>query len=604
MTATGNRGITGNVPFMRYVDELTGALKTQLALAYRTKDLLAYGLRRALREGYSMRDFRADARASVAVGLVAVPMSIALATAVGVQPQYGLYTAIIAGVICALLGGTRTQVTGPTAAMIVVMLPVVHRFGVSGLLVAGVMGGAILAVMGLARMGRLLQFIPHPVTTGFTTGVAVVITIVLLRDLTGIAMPSGQSNLDFAYTLVRRLGQTSGWELGVAAVTLALLVGLPRLTRRVPPTFVALAVVSAGVAALHHWVPSAAVATIGSSFSSTVDGQVIRGVPPLPPLPLLPWNAGAGLDLSYAMIRELLPSAFAIATLGAIESLTSAMVSDGMTGSKHDPNAELLALGIANIVCPFFGGIAATGALAGTTTNIRAGARSPIAAALQGGFILACTIVLAPLLGYLPMAALAAMLLLVARNLAELRHFARLLHIGQRSDVFVMLTCFALTVAFDMVLAVTVGVVLAAMLFMRRMAVLTKVVLDTRSSETYELPAGVRLYEVAGPLFFGAAKSAMAALHSAGGHGGTLILSMAHVPTIDATGLVAVESVLDHLLRSKTKVILAGLQPEIAELLDRAGIKRIPGKLAIAPDVETAISMAIVHQAQLQNAAA
>lgn len=584
---------------MRYVDELTGALKSQLALALRTKDLIAYGLRRVLREGYSRQDFRADARASVTVGMVAIPMSIALATAVDIPPQYGLYTAIIAGVLCALLGGTRTQVTGPTAAMIVVMLPVVHRFGPSGLLVAGLMGGIILAIMGLARMGRLLQFIPHPVTAGFTTGVAVVISLTQLRNLLGISSPSSEGTLDTTWSLLSRLGETSGWEVGVGLITLLLLVAIPRLTQRVPATAAALLAVSGGVALLHHFVPSASIATIASSFSTTVDGQIIRGVPPLPPLPLLPWNVGAGFELSYAMIRELLPSAFAIATLGAIESLTSAMVSDGMTGSKHDPNSELIALGIANIVCPFFGGIAATGALAGTTTIIRAGARSPIAAALQGGFILAVTIVAAPLLGYLPMAALAALLLLVARNLAELRHFARLFRIGQRSDVLVMLTCFALTVAFDMVLAVTVGVVLAAMLFMRRMAVLTKVVLDTRSGANYDLPPGVRLYVVAGPLFFGAAKSAMAALVSAGGRGDILILSMEHVPTIDATGLVAVESALDHLLRSKTKVILSGLQPEIAELLDRAGIKRIPGKLAIAPDVETAISMAIVHEARL-----
>lgn len=581
---------------MRYVDELTGALKTQLANAYRTKDLLAFGLRRALREGYSVKDFRADARASVTVGLVAIPMAIALATAADVRPQYGLYTAIVAGVLCALLGGTRTQVTGPTAAMIVVMLPVAHRFGIGGLLLAGMMGGGILAGMGLARMGRLLQFIPHPVTAGFTTGVAVVISLTQLKDLLGIDVSRSGSTIDYVRALLPRLGETSGWEVLVGATTLALLVGLPRITRRVPATAAALALVSAGVFALHHFLPGADVATIGSTFSSTVDGQIIRGVPPLPPVPMLPWT---DLDLGYSLIRELLPSAFAIAILGAIESLTSAMVSDGMTGSKHDPNAELIALGIANIVCPFFGGIAATGALAGTATNIRAGARSPIAAALQGAFILAVTIIGAPLLGALPMAALAALLLLVAKNLAELRHFARLLHIGQRSDVLVMLTCFALTVAFDMVLAVTVGVVLAAMLFMRRMAVLTKVVLDTRSTERYDLPPGVRLYVVAGPLFFGAAKSAMAALHSAGGSGGTLILSMEHVPTIDATGLVAVESVLDHLFRTRTKVILAGLQPEIAELLDRAGIKRIPGKLAIAPDVETAISMAIVHSAQL-----
>jgi sulfate permease, SulP family len=585
---------------MRYVDELTGALKTQLSLAYRTKDLLAYGLRQRLREGYAAVDFRADAKAAVMVGLVAIPMSIALATTVGVQPQYGLYTAILAGVIGALLGGTRTQVTGPTAALIVVMLPIVHRFGVAGLLLAGMMAGVILTGMGLARMGRLLQFIPHPVTTGFTTGVAAVIVLLQLRGLLGIDIPRIESTVGYVRELAGRLMETNGWEVLVGGLTLLFLFASPRLSRRAPPMVIAVVAVSVVVAVMQRWVPGFHVATLAGTFTSTVDGQIIHGVPPLPPLPLVPWHTEHSVALSYAAIRELLPSAFAIATLAAIESLTAAMVCDGMTGSKHDPNAELIALGIANVVCPFFGGIAATGALARTATNIGAGARSPIAAALQGGFILACTIVLAPLLGALPMAALAALLVVVARNMSEVRHFARLLKIGQRSDVVVMLTCFVLTVGVDMVMAVTVGVVLAAMLFMRRMAVLTKVVLDTRSTQSFELPAGVRLYEVAGPLFFGAAKSAMDALHNSGGAVETLILSMAHVPTIDATGLVAVESVLDHLFRAKTKVILAGLQPDIAELFERAGIKRTPGKLAFAPDVETAVSMAIVHSAQLQ----
>jgi sulfate permease, SulP family len=600
VTSPGQRGINGNTRTMRYVDELTGALKSQLSLAYRTKDLIAYGLRSRLNEGYSARDFKADAKASIAVGMVAVPVSLALAIAVGVPPQYGLYTAIIAGVMCALLGGTRTQVTGPTAALIVVMMPIVTKFGIAGLLLAGMMAGVILTGMGLARMGRLLQFIPHPVTTGFTAGVAVVIALFQLRPLLGLQLPRTDGTVAYLLQLSRHLGQSNGWDVVIGCATLLLLIGLPYITRRVPAIVLALVVISIAVVVLRHWIPGFHVATIGGSFTATVDGQMIRGVPPLPPLPLLPWRVGDGIELNYSIIRELLPSAFAIAMLGAIESLTSAMISDGMSGSKHDPNSELIALGLANIVCPFFGGIAATGALARTATNLRAGATSPVAAALQGVFILACTIVLAPLLGYLPLAALAAVLILLAREMSEIRHFARLLRIGQRSDVLVMLTCFVLTVGFDMVFAVTVGVVLAAMLFMRRMAVLTKVVLDTHSTESYSLPSGVQLYEVAGPLFFGAAKRAMDALHNSGRNVETLILSMSHVPTMDATGLVALESTLDRLFRSRTKVIIAGLQPEIADLLERAGIKRIPGKLAFAPDVDTAISMAIVYSARLQ----
>ena len=301
------------------------------------------------------------------------------------------------------------------------------------------------------------------------------------------------------------------------------------------------------------------------------------------------------------MIRDLLPAAFAIAMLGAIESLMSATVADGMSGTEHDPNSELIALGIANIVCPFFGGIAATGALARTATNIRAGARSPIAAALHAVFVLACTIALAPLVAYLPMAALAGLLIVVARNMSEARHFMRLLRIAPRSDVFVMLTCFVLTVAFDMVIAVTFGVMLAALLFMRRMAVLTRANLRPIDLTKFDVPPGIRVYEIAGPLFFGAAKTAMEALHVAGGKDHTVILSMQHVPTMDATGLVALESALDRLFRSKVKVIFAGLTTEVSEMLDRAGIKRDPGRLAYAPDVETAVSMAIVHAARISR---
>ncbi|HEY6040453.1 MAG TPA: SulP family inorganic anion transporter, partial [Kofleriaceae bacterium] len=293
------------------------------------------------------------------------------------------------------------------------------------------------------------------------------------------------------------------------------------------------------------------------------------------------------------------PSAFAIAMLGAIESLMAAVVADGMSGTRHEPNAELLALGIANIICPFFGGVAATGALARTATNIRAGARSPFSATMHSIFVLACTIALAPLVSYLPMAALAGLLIIVARNMSEARHFVRLLRIAPRHDVLVVLSCFILTVVFDMVIAVAVGVVLAALLFMRRMSVLTNVELETETDLQIPVPEGVRLYELAGPLFFGAAKSAMEAIHTVGDRKDhTYILDMQHVPTMDATGLVALESVLDRLRRSRIKVIFSGLRPEVGEMFERAGIKREPGKVAYAPDVETAISMAIVHAAR------
>lgn len=585
---------------MRYVDELSVAVKSQLALAYRAKDLLAYGLRQRLREGYTTKDFRADLLAGLVVGVVALPLSMALAIAVGVPPQHGIYTAIIAGVVCALLGGTRFQVTGPTAAFVVILIPIVHKYGLSGLLVAGIMAGLMLVAMGLARLGRLMQYVPHPVTTGFTAGIAVVIAVLQLKDVLGVQMPRTEGTIEFLDALWHARGGANLWDLGIAVVTIVLLLVLPLILKKIPAPLVALTIVSVLVVVFDHFVPGFQATTIGSKFSVTIGNEVIAGIPPLPPLPIVPWHMeSSGSTLSFQMIRDLLPAAFAIAMLGAIESLMSATVADGMSGTNHDPNSELIALGIANIVCPFFGGIAATGALARTATNIRAGARSPIAAVVHSVFILASTILLAPLVAYLPMAALAGLLIIVARNMSEARHFFRLARIAQRSDVMVMLTCFFLTVVFDMVVAVTFGVMLAALLFMRRMAVLTRANLQPVDSTQFAVPAGIRVYEIAGPLFFGAAKSAMEALHVAGGTDHTVILSMQHVPTMDATGLVALESALDRLFRSKVKVIFAGLAPEVSEILERAGIKRDPGRLAYAPDVETAISMAIVHAARI-----
>jgi len=594
----------------RYVDELTGVVRSQLAQVLTVRELFAYGLRTRLRAGYGKADFRADVLAGLVVGVVALPLSMALAIATEVPPQHGLYTAIVAGVICALLGGTRLQVTGPTAAFVVILLPVVRQFGIAGLLVAGMMAGVILLLMGIARLGRLMQFIPHPVTSGFTMGIAVTLALGQMKDLLGVSLDYADGskpigNPETLAQLARVLGHTSGWDVMIGVVALALLVVLPKVIKRIPAPLIALTVTAILAVILEKLIGGFHVVTVGSKFSTHVDGELVRGIPPLPPLPLIPWHLAdtmhkvPGFHLDLATIKALLPSAFAIAMLGAIESLMSAVVADGMSGSKHDPNAELVALGIANMVVPFFGGIAATGAIARTATNIRAGGRSPLSVVVHSIFILACTIALAPLVAYLPMAAMGALLLIVARNMAEARHFVRLLRIAPTSDVMVLLTCFGLTVVFDMVIAVEVGVVLAALLFMRRMAVMTKVHLDTEAETHYEPPPGVRVYEIAGPMFFGAAKTAMETLDTIGSETRTVILSMRSVPVMDATGMVALETILDRLHRSNRKVIIAGLQPEPSDVLARAGIKRQPGKLAFAPDIETALSMAIVHEARL-----
>jgi SulP family sulfate permease len=581
---------------LRYVNELPEAIQKRLALAYSAKDLLAYGLRERLREGYSVKDFRADLLSALVVGVVALPLSMALAIACDVPPQHGLYTAIIAGFVCALLGGTRLQVTGPTAAFVVILVPIVHKFGLGGLLVAGMMAGV-----------KLMQFVPHPVTTGFTMGIAIVIGLLQLKDVFGVRLPRTEGMFEYLGALWDARRAINPYDVGIAVVTVGLLLGLPKIFKRVPAPLIALTAVSLLVVLCDHIWPGFHASTIGNldKFSFKIGNEIRHGIPPLPPIPIVPWSLG-GLTLDYATIRELLPSAFAIAMLGAIESLMAAVVADGMSGTRHDPNAELIALGIGNVLCPFFGGIAATGALARTATNIRAGARSPFSAAMHAIFILACTIVLAPLVAYLPMAALAGLLIIVARNMSEARHFARLLRIAARSDVVVMVTCFTLTVVFDMVIAVTVGVMLAALLFMRRMAISTTVALESPHEHGIgiDLPPGVRMYEVAGPMFFGAAKSAMEVLATVGDRRDhTVVLNMQHVPTIDVTGLVALESALDRLFRSRIKVILTGLTAEVADMLERAGIRRDPGRLAFAPDVETALSMAIVHAARLRTSA-
>jgi SulP family sulfate permease len=569
------------------------------------KSTLAYGLRAKLKEGYTGTDLRADVMAGLVVGVVALPLSMALAIASGVAPQYGLYTAIVAGIVCALLGGTRAQVTGPTAAFVVILVPIVTKFGFGGLLVAGMLAGFLLVGMGLAKLGRLIQYIPHPVTTGFTAGIAVVIATIQLKDFLGLKFSqSPESYVERWKVMWEAHASISGWEVLIGAFTLTLLIVLPRIIKKIPAPLLALSVAGLVAALLQKFVPGFHIATIGSRFHSLVNGHEVSGIPPLPPLPLLPWHMpgadGGHLTMSFALVKALMPSAFAIAMLGAIESLLSAVVSDGMSGSKHDPNAELLALGVGNILCPLFGGIACTGALARTATNIRAGARSPISAVVHALFVLACTVALAPLVAYLPMAALAALLMLVAKNMAEVRHFAHIVKVAPRSDVIVLVTCFALTVLFDMVLSVSVGVVLAALLFMRRMAEIADVHIDEGTMAKLELPDGVLLYEIAGPLFFGAAERAMSAFDSIEKRKRphALILYMGQVPAVDATGLVALETLIAKLQRMKIKVILAGMRKQPSAAVARAGIKRDPGKLAIAPDLDSALSIAVLHAAR------
>ena len=550
-------------------------------------------MRRSMAMGYGAARFKKDALAGVVVGIVALPLSMALAIAVGVPPQHGLYTAIVAGVVIALTGGSKHQVSGPTAAFIVILVPIASKFGLSGLLTAGLMAGVILFAMGAMRLGRFIEFIPFPVTTGFTAGIATVIATLQVKDVLGLPiakMPDEYFGKLGALWGAR--GAVSVAEVGVAAATMALLLTWPRVSKTLPAPLVALAAVSVAVVVAGRFFPALQVATIGSRFHTMVGGHEVAGIPQVPPLPMLPWHDGG---MTFGRVRELLSPALAIAMLGAIESLLSAVIADATTGKKHDPNAELVGLGLGNIVAPFFGGIAATGALARTATNVRAGATSPIAAVVHSLVVLAAVLVAAPLVAYVPMAALAALLLLVAWNMSDVRHFAHTVRVAPRSDVVVMLACFVMTVVFDMVVAIGVGVVLAALLFMKRMSEMTSSRLLaplSQQDENRRLPEGVALYEIAGPLFFGAAQRAMQAIETVGGNARAVVLALGSVPVIDATGLVALESAIERLRVAKKLVVIAGPLPEPRRVFEKANFEVAHEHVFLADTLDEGIRLA------------
>lgn len=566
----------------------------------------AAALREILREGYDRKKLQSDVLAGIVVGIVALPLSMALAIASGVPPQHGLYTAIVAGLVIAALGGSRTQISGPTAAFVVILAPIAAKHGVGGLLVASLMAGVILVALAVARLGKLIQYIPYPVTAGFTAGIGIVIATLQLKDFFGLNVKFTSDHYpDRVKSLVTAAPTFLPAAIAVGVVTLAVLLlwprVWPRVTKKVPAPLVALGT-GAGFAALLKRVdPRLAVETIGSRFSYVVDGVTKPGIPQLPPMPVLPWNLpgadGQPLTLSYDLVEQLGPSAFAIAMLGAIESLLSAVVADGLADTKHDPDAELFGQGIGNILSPFFGGFAATGAIARTATNIRAGGRSPVSSIVHALFVLLAVLVLAPLVAYLPMPALAALLLVVAWNMSDIKHVIHILKVAPKSDVFVLLTCLSLTVIFDMVVSVTAGVMLASLLFMRRMAEISGASVADEQHPSFRevLPKGVVLYRIEGALFFGAAAKAMDEIELVGGHVRALILEMSAVPAMDATGLVALESALERLRKNETLVILTAVQTQPKRVLDKAGIQPEEGRIMFCDRLKEAIAHSRKH---------
>ncbi len=550
-----------------------------------------------LNNNYSKKLFSKDFFAGVSVGIIAIPLSMALAVAVDAPPQYGLYTGIIAGIIIALTGGSRFSISGPTAAFVVILQPVVYKYGLGGLLVATLMAGLILIAMALARLGRFIEYIPAPVTLGFTAGIAIVIATLQVKDFFGL--PVGDlppSFLAKAQILISHFHAMHWPTLLVGAITLAVLILWPRLRTAIPGHLPA--VVIGVLASLLLARFGFDVDTIGSRFTFLFpDGSVGQGIPPFLPSFKLPWlwETPSGEALwSFDILRALVPVAFSIAMLGAIESLLCAVILDGMSGHRHSANGELLGQGLGNIVAPFFGGFAATAALARSAANYRAGAQSPMAAVIHSIVLLLAVLILARWLSYLPMATMAALLLIVAWNMSEARKVVELLKKAPKQDVLVLLVCLFLTVLVDMVVAISVGVVLASLVFMQQIAEMTRITDVTgqrKITGNAQIPEGWRLIKINGPLFFAAADRVFSKLKDMGADQRGLVLYMDAVPLLDAGGLNAFLRFVEDAKTLGFELVIADLQFQPLRTLARAGVEPIEQQLRFTPTMTEAIEL-------------
>ena len=549
-----------------------------------------------IREPYTRHRLLRDLLAGITVGIIAIPLAMALAIASGVPPQHGLYTALIAGAVIALTGGSRFSVSGPTAAFVVILAPIAHQFGLAGLSVATLIAGVLLVLMSIGRFGRLIEYIPESVTLGFTAGIAIVIATLQLKDLLGlniVAMP--EHYLAKLMVLADALPSAHWPSLLVASLTLAVLLGWPRLKLPLPghlPAVIVGVIASLVLASLGHGVE-----TIGSRFSyQLADGTLGQGIPPLLPSLVWPWQQpgadGQPLVWSLATVQALLPAAFSMAMLGAIESLLCAVVLDGMTGRRHQANGELLGQGLGNLIVPFFGGITATAAIARSAANVRAGAESPVSALIHALVVGAGLLVLAPWLSHLPMASMAALLVVVAWNMSEAHKVVALVKKAPTGDILVLLTCLSLTVLFDMVIAISTGVVIAALLFMRDISRLTKVT-DISDHPKYmpePLAEGWAAYRINGPLFFAAADRVFAELTQMAADKRGLILHFEGVSLLDAGGLSALNRFIDHCRRHQQRLILSELQFQPLKTLAKAGVTAIPGCFSVTSHLGDALA--------------
>lgn len=507
-----------------------------------------------------------NALAGLIVGIVALPLAMAFAIASGARPEQGLYTAIIAGGLTSMFGGSRVQIAGPTGAFIVILAGITAKYGILGLQIATLMAGVMLVVMGLTRLGSVIKYIPDPVIVGFTSGIAVIIWVGQWKDFFGLATIAGAEHFHQKFLhLLQALPHLHLEPTVIGVLTILMVIFSPRIFKRIPSPLVAMV-----VATLLQWIFNFSnVATIGSTF-----GEIPQALPNFS----IP-------EIEFTDIVQLLGPAFTIALLGAIESLLSAMVADGMSGTKHDSNQELIGQGIANVFAPLFGGFAATGALARTATNVRNGGNSPLAGLFHVLTLVAIVLLLAPLASHIPLAALAGILFVVAYNMSEWQRFVRMLKTSPRPDVVVLVITFLLTVFVDLVIAVNIGVMLASLLFMKRMAETVSIEkqheaqLATEINDThFVLPEKTVVYTIDGPFFFGAAERLESLLESVHGHANILVIRLHKVPFVDATGLKSIANLINICKRDGTRLVLCEPRSNVVEKFQLNGIIEAVGE--------------------------
>ena len=545
-------------------------------------------------KNYSKQKFMADLMAGIIVGIVALPLAIAFGIASGVSPEKGLITAIIGGFIVSFLGGSNVQIGGPTGAFIVIVYSIIQNYGLEGLAIATVMAGLILVLMGCFRLGTIIKYIPYPIVIGFTSGIALTIFTTQIKDLFGLTMTEVPADFIPKWIAYFQSFDTVNWlSLAIGLISIFLIIFTPKLSKKIPGSLVAIIIMTIVTYILKETFGIAGIETIGDRFSNISNN--------------VPEPKSFSIDMNT--INQLLSPAFTIAILGAIESLLSATVADGVTGDQHNSNTELIGQGVANIVVPFFGGIPVTGAIARTMTNINNGGRTPVAGMIHAVVLLLIFLFLMPLIKLVPMSCLAGVLIIVSYNMCGWRTVRSLLK-TPKSDVAVLLTTFILTVVFNLTIAIEIGLLLAVLLFLRRVSENVQVSVlkdeldiaqgtESTQHETLDIAKGVEVYEIDGPFFFGVATKFDELMHNMGDKPLVRIIRMRKVPFIDSTGLHNLEILIEASHREKIHVILSGVNPKVHETIKRAQLDSIIGNEYIFDHITKAVAAANILAEEL-----